>query len=157
MDKNLITEGRKALVSRLEAISPANGFSTNAGSNVRTGWFNEVLKSAEVGFPLIVLQKAPGKPPTPGAFALKLFSGFHVIGAVDVGVDDYDDALEELERDLLLAVMPCEGIRPSWLPLGCTGISLGAPTSFPPGNGESAASVIIPVYLHTTIQGILPP
>ncbi|WNF45818.1 hypothetical protein RHP75_15745 [Pseudomonas sp. SG20056] len=154
MDKNLITEGRKALVSRLETISPANGFSTNAGSNVRTGWFNEVLKSAEVGFPLIVLQKAPGKPPTPGPHAVKLFNGFHVIGAVDVGVDNYDDALEELERDLLLAVMPCEGAVPAWLPRGITGITLGGPTSFPPGNGERAASVIIPVYLHTIIKGI---
>lgn len=157
MANNLITEGRKALVSRLETISASKGFSTNAGSNVRTGWFNEVLKSADVGFPLIVLQKAPGKPPTPGAFALKLFNGFHVIGAVDVGVDGYEDALEELERDLLLALMPCEGMRPGWVPQGITGITLGASTSFPPGNGESAASVIIPVYLHTIIQGILPP
>ena len=154
MDKNLITAGRKSLERRLGTISTANGYSTNAGTNVRTGWFNEVLKSADVSFPLIVLQKAPGKPPTPGPHALKLFNGFHLIGAVDVGVDDYEDALEELERDLLLAVMPGEGVVPNWLPRGVTGITLGAPTSFPPGNGESAASVIIPVYLHTIIQGI---
>ncbi|MCY1275490.1 hypothetical protein D9M68_303620 [compost metagenome] len=153
LPSNLLTAGRQALVRRLQSITSANGYLTNAGTNVRTGWFNEVLKSAGVAFPLIVLQKGRGKAPEAGPGALKLFNGFYVIGAVNVGLDEYEDALEELEQDLLRALVPIVGQRLGWVPRGVTGITVGAPESFPPGNGERAASVLIPVQLHTIIQG----
>ena len=156
MSQNLLTAGRKALIRQLETITTGNGYRTNAGANVCRGWFNEVLKTEQLGFPVIVLQKAKGLPPKAGPGAVKLFSGFYVIGAVDVGLDDYDDALEELEHDLIVALMPTEHVLPAWLPRGITGISVGAPECFPPGNGERVASVLIPVHLHTIIQGKYP-
>ena len=45
---NILTEVRKALVKRLETISTANGYLTNVGSNVKSGWFNEVVKDGDV-------------------------------------------------------------------------------------------------------------
>ena len=152
MNRNPITLGRKALVQHLSSVTVANGYSTNAGHNVRTGWFNEVLESERLPFPLICVQKSKDLTPKSGAGALIKFNGFFVIGAVDVGLDEYEDALDELERDLLLALMPTEGQFPTWMPRGVKGITVGAPEQFAPGNGERAASVLIPVHLHTIIE-----
>ena len=43
---NLITLGRKALIARLETITQANGYRTDAGNNVRSGWFSERVAAA---------------------------------------------------------------------------------------------------------------
>lgn len=152
MNRNPISLGRLALKRHLGTITAANGYTTNAGTNVRTGWFNEVLRSERLGFPLICLQKGKDLAPKAGPAALVKFNGFFVIGAVDVGLDDYEDALDDLEHDLLLALMPMEGQFPRWLPRGIKGITVGAPDQFAPGNGERAASVLIPVHLHTIIE-----
>ncbi|WP_341304725.1 hypothetical protein [Pseudomonas sp. TMP25] len=150
---NRLTEARKALVNRLSVITPANGYLTAAGSNVRTGWFNEVIASNQQGFPLIVLQRAKGRPVDQGAGAVKVYPGFNVIGAVDAGLDGYDDALDDLELDLIKCLMPAAGQFLEWATgIGVTGITLGAAEHFPPGNGERAASVLIPVHLHTVIR-----
>jgi hypothetical protein len=149
---NRLTAGRNALTDRLSIISPANGYQTNAGSNVRTGWFNEVINSNESGFPLIVVQRGKGKPPEQGASAIRAYPCFNVIGAVDVGLDGYEDALDDLELDLLTCLMPSGGQFVEWAKgIGVTGFTLGAAEHYPPGNGERAASVLIPVYLHTVI------
>lgn len=152
MNRNPLTLGRKALVQQLGTVTVANGCATNAGHNVRTGWFNEVLKSDDIGFPIICLQKGKDLAPKAAAGALIKFNGFYVIGAVDVGLDAYEDALDDLEHDLLCVLMPAEGQFPRWLPRGIKGITVGAPEQFPPGNGERAASVLIPVHLHTIIE-----
>ncbi len=149
---NLLSAGRKALIDRLSTISYANGYRTAAGANTRSGWFNEVLKENNVGFPLIVVQKAKGMAPVAGPHALKVMQGFNVIGAVKAGLDDYEDAVEDLEHDLLLCLMPTMGVLPDWLPRGITSITIGAPEAFPPGEGVSAATVLIPLHLHTIIQ-----
>ncbi|MDT4813336.1 hypothetical protein FQZ97_463160 [compost metagenome] len=151
---NLLTAGRQALIARLQVITTTNGYLTNTGTNVRMGWFNEVLKSDGVGFPLIVVQKGRDLAPKPGPTALKAFNGFYVIGAVDAGLDDYEDALEEVAFDLLRVLTPSEGVPPDWLPRGLTNVTVGAAETFPPGNGERAASVLIPVHLHTIIDSI---
>lgn len=149
---NRLTEARKALINRLSVITPANGYLTAAGSNVKTGWFNEVITSKETGFPLIVVQQAKGKPPEQGAGALRVFSGFSVIGAVDVGLDGYEAALDDLELDLLKCLMPSGGQYVEWAHgIGVTGLTLGAAEHYPPGNGERAASVLISVHIHTVI------
>ena len=149
---NLLSAGRRALIERLSTISIDNGYRTPAGANVRSGWFNEVLKENNVGFPLIVVQKAKGMAPVAGPHALKIMQGFNVVGAVKAGLDDYEDAVEELEHDLLLCMMPTLAVLPDWLPRGITGITIGAPEAFPPADGVSAATVLIPVHLHTIIQ-----
>jgi hypothetical protein len=150
--QNLLSAARKALIDRLTTISVSNGYRTAAGPNTRSGWFNEVLKENNVGFPLIVVQKAKGMAPVAGPHALKVMQGFNVIGAVKAGLDGYEDAIEELEHDLILCLMPTIGVLPHWLPRGVTGITIGAPEAFPPAEGVSAATVLIPVHLHTIIQ-----
>ncbi|WP_405120737.1 hypothetical protein [Pseudomonas leptonychotis] len=150
---NRLTEARKALISRLSVITPANGYLTAAGSNVKTGWFNEVIAANQQGFPLIVVQQAKGKPPEQGAGALRVFSGFNVIGAVDAGLDGYEDALDDLELDLLKCLMPMSGQFVEWAQgIGVTGFTLAAAEHFPPGNGERTASLLLPVYIHTVIS-----
>lgn len=149
---NRLTEARKALIKRLEVIAPENGYLTLAGSNVRSGWFNEVISSNDHGFPLIVIQRGKGKSADQGAGALRVYPGFNVIGAVDAGLDGYDDALDDLELDLLKCLMPSGGQFVEWATgIGVTGFTIGAAEHFPPGNGERAASVLIPVNIHTVI------
>ena len=150
---NLLSEARKALVARLSVISPANGYLTAAGSIVKTGWVNEVIEEAKEGFPMIIVQPGKAQPPAPQPGAIILGKGFSVVGAVDVGTD-YEDALDDLELDLIRCLMPVHKTFPKWLPLGVTKIQLGTPEPFPPGNGMAAATILIPVYLSTIIEGM---
>ncbi|SFB46467.1 hypothetical protein [Azotobacter beijerinckii] len=151
---NPLTLGRQALLQRLQTITKANGYLTDTGLNVRTGWFNEVLQSAALTFPVIVLQKGKDLDPEPGPRGLRALRGFFVIGAVDTGLDDYEDALDALELDLLRCLRPEQGRPLPWAPAGIQNIALGGAEQFPPGNGERAASVLIPVHLHTFITGL---
>lgn len=151
---NLLTEGRKALIARLAMIQVANGYSTQAGANVKSGWFNEIIDSAKVAFPLIVVQKGKGAAPVAAPHALKVLSGFSVVGAVDAGLTGYEDAIEALEQDLLKCLMPTLAVFHEWLPAGITNVTVGASEHFPPGKGLKAATVLIPVHLHTIIQAI---
>lgn len=150
---NILTEARLALVARLQTITVANGYRTNAGQNVKTGWFSEILESDDVGFPLIVVQKAKALDPEQGAGAMRLFPGFNVVGAIDASLNDYDDALEAIELDILQCLLPEHGqfMRWEYRPPGLCGVTVGAPESFPPGNGMSAASVLVPVHLQAVI------
>jgi hypothetical protein len=153
---NILTLAREALIQRLSTITVDNGYRTHAGGNVRGGWLNEVIKLPDVGFPLIVVQKAKGLAPIAGPHAIKVLSGFNVIGAVDAGLDAYESAIEDLELDLIRCLMTTAGRLPDWLPRGVPMVAIGAPETFPPADGSKAAMVLIPVYLHTIIQGHLP-
>lgn len=149
---NMLTAGRLALITRLSSIVVDGGFLTNAGANVKSGWFNEVVAERSAVFPMIVVQKAKGAAPKAGPHAIKVFSGFNVIGAVNAPVNGYEDAIEALEHDLLRCLTSTEGVLPDWLPQGITGITIGAPETFPPADGLKSATVLIPVHLHTIIQ-----
>lgn len=150
---NILTEARRALVARLETITVSNGYRTNAGHNVKTGWFAEKIKADDVSFPLICLQKATGLDPESGPGAIKASPGFSIVGAVSAGMDDYDDALDDIELDIIQCLVPPgQGRFPKWVPAGVTGMKIGASDQFPPGNGEIAASVLVPVHLHTLIE-----
>ena len=149
---NILTEGRRALLARLQDITVANGYRTNAGQNVRTGWFNELLKEEGTAFPIIVIQPARGTVPESRPNAIKFGAGFRVIGAVSVG-EDYEDALDDVHLDILQCLMPEEKRFPKWLPLGVLSITFGAADAFPPGEGVSAAAVLIPVNLTTIVEG----
>lgn len=150
---NILTEARRALLARLENITIENGYRTNAGHNVRSGWFNEVIKEVEVSYPLIVVQPAAGLQPSPGPNALKMGQGYRVVGAVSAGLE-YEDDLDDLHLDLLQCLVPEVGRFPKWLPLGVTNIQIGAPDVYPPGDGVSAAAVLVPVHLNTIVEGI---
>lgn len=150
---NPLTAGREALITRLQTITKANGYQTDAGGNVKSGWFNDILQSGQQQFPLIVVQKAKGMEPEAGPGAIKAKPGYFVVGAVDAGLSDYEAALDALEVDILRRLMPMAGRVIDWAPRGITGVDIGPPEHFPPGNGEKAAVVMIPIHLHTIIRG----
>lgn len=149
---NLIAEARKALIARLQTITSANGYTTEAGSNVLTGWLNELLKTDDLSFPLIAVQQAKGSPPNPSAGTVVLNSNFDVIGAVDAGLDGYEDALDDLQLDLLHALIQPQGRPLDWMPKGVTGVTLGAVELYPPANGERASLVRLPVSLKIMLR-----
>jgi len=152
MKPNLLTEGRKALINQLGRITTANGYRTDAGTRVLSGWFNDLIRPETKGFPLIVVQKNRDLEPKPGPAAMVVHPGFHVIGAVDAGFDSYEDALEDLQEDLVRCLMPELNQLPAWLPRGITAATYGAAQCFPPGEGMKCATVVIPIYLKTIIQ-----
>ncbi len=152
MKPNPISLGRKALVQHLQSITAANGYSTNAGHNVKTGWVNEVLETEKENLPLICIQKGKDLAPKPGPDGLIKYSGFSVVGVISAPLTDYEDAIDDLERDMLLALSPTSSARQRWMPVGITGITVGAPEQYPPGQGEPTARVLIPVHLHTIIE-----
>lgn len=149
---NLLSEGRRALKARLGTITPSAGYRTHAGTNVKSGWLNEVMNASNCTYPLIVVQKGKDQDPKHGANGIRKYSGFTVIGAVQAGLDNYEDALDDLELDILECLIPMEGVPVDWLPRGIPKLVLGAPQQVPPGEGISAATIIIPIYLHQFIQ-----
>lgn len=153
---NKLTLVRRALLDRLGTITPANDYRTEAGANVRSGWLNELIKERGSSFPLIVVQPGRDQTPTPGPGAIKLVRGYDVIGAVSTQVEDYEAALDEIELDLLQALTPTPGVLLSWGRPHLSGITLGAPARYPPGDSLSAAAVLVPIYLHTVIEGPIP-
>ncbi|WP_043309291.1 hypothetical protein [Pseudomonas sp. ML96] len=152
---NLITQVRKALIARLETIQTQNGYRTNIGGAVKAGWYNEITKGAEIpATGLVVVQRAKGKEPKGGPAALKMYTGFSVIGAVTAGLDGYEDAIEDIELDLLQCLTPTEGVFPDWLPKGAPNLTVGAPEPVPPGEGLPAATVLIPIHITTIVDSI---
>lgn len=149
---NILTEARRALVARLETITVANGYRTNAGQNVVTGWFSEILESDSTTFPLICLQKAKGGDPVEGPGVIQLAPGFYVIGAVDAGLDDYDAALEDIELDLIRCLITGKWRPVEWMPRGTASVSISTSEHYPPGNGEPSASVMVPIQLAINIR-----
>lgn len=150
---NILTEVRKALVKRIETISTANGYLTNVGSNVKSGWFNEVVKDGNVSAAgQVVVQKAKALPPEPGRGALKMRPGFHVIAAIKADLHDYEAPIEDIELDLLSCLCPTDGVFPEWLPAGAPNLIVGAPEPFPPGEGLNAATVLIPVHIISVVD-----
>ena len=85
---NVITEVRQALIARLGTISTSNGYRTNIGGLVKAGWFSEITKGDAVpATGMVVVQRAKGKEPKGGGNALRMLTGFTVIGAVTAGLD----------------------------------------------------------------------
>lgn len=149
---NLLTAGRKALLERLSTITQQNGYRTNAGLNVVSGWFNEVVEARNHGWPLMVLQKSTDQPPLSRAAGLKMLAGYGVMAGVQAGLDDYEEALEDLELDILECLMPTEGVPLAWTPRAIPQITIGPAAQVPPGDGLMAATLQVPVYLHTFIE-----
>lgn len=151
---NPLTRARKAIEARVQTITLDNGSRTDIGTNLRTGWLNEILTTKGLPSSLCVLQLASGLPPQKGPHALKVFKGFYVIGLASVGLDNYEDMLDDMEVDLLESLVPPDGQPCRWLPRtsGFSGITVGAPEHFPPGQGQKYAGVLIPVHVHTIIQ-----
>jgi hypothetical protein len=149
----LITDIRTALLARLGGITQADGYLTDAGSNVVSGWFNEVIQQQPIGNGLIVVQRANASlQPIGGDEAMKIGLAYSVIGAASVGLDDYESTLDALETDLLSCLLTPEGEHIPWLPKGCSGFEVGASEIYPPGDGQPAATVLVPVTVTAVIS-----
>src|SRR5690606_31266137 len=104
--------------------------------------------------PLVVVQKSRDRPPSSKGMDLKKLSGYRVVVALDPGTDE--EALDDAELDLLQCLMPTEGIPLEWAPRGISQITLGESDRFPPGGGLPAATLLLPIFLHTFVQGRYP-
>lgn len=152
---NIITETRKALIRRLGEISIERGYRTNIGGSVKAGWFNEIAKDADVtARGMVVVQRGQGKEPKRGPHGLIAPTGFTVVGAIRAGLNEYEDAIEDVELDLLQCLVPMEGARLTWLPRGATQVYVGAPVPIPPGEDLLVATVRLPIHISTIIEGI---
>lgn len=149
---NVLTAVRKAVIRRLETITIANGYRTDLGLNVKTGWLNEVLDQTKVPPLFALLQKAPGKVPVRGPRAVINPAGFFLMGLAKANLNEYEDQLDDMEVDLIQAFMPEQGVLPKYFPKGVSGIELGAPEQFPPGKGQTHAGVLIPLHVKTIIE-----
>lgn len=149
---NPLTALRQALIARLGEITPEAGYNTTAGSRVESGWYNEVIKSRKTGYPMIVVQKSRDGEPKPGPARIMLARSFFVFGSVDAGLDSYEDALDDLELDIIRSLIPQGGAPLTWAPRGTSGISIGTPEQVPPGDGEKVATVLIPVTFDLIIK-----
>ncbi|MDF5919861.1 hypothetical protein P4133_10700 [Pseudomonas aeruginosa] len=96
------------MLARLQTITPNQGYRTDAGTRVLSGWFNELVKERHEGFPLIVVQPG-GAPPEHLDAGVRFHRGFDVVGAVRGGYDHYAEALEDLQLDILACLMPPPG------------------------------------------------
>ena len=99
---NIITETRKALIRRLGEISIERGYRTNIGGSVKAGWFNEIAKDTDVtARGMVVVQRGQGKDPKRGPHGLIALTGFTVVGAVKAGLNEYEDAIEDVEQFII--------------------------------------------------------
>lgn len=152
---NVITEVRQALIARLETIRTSRGYRTDIGGQVKAGWFSEITKADSVpATGMVVVQRAKGKEPKGGGNALRMLTGFTVIGAVTAGMDGYEEAIEDIELDLLQCLTPTEGVPSEWLPKMAPNLTVGAPEPVPPGEGLPAATVLIPIHIITFVDSI---
>jgi len=149
---NVLTEVRRALVARVQGITTAEGFRTDIGYQVLTGWLNEVLNEKDLPDQFALIQRAKNRPPEAGPGAIRMHCGFFVIGLVKADLLDYEDALEAMELDICQALMPRITGVPEGFPKGVTALSLGATETFPPGEGQRHAGVLVPVHVTTIIQ-----
>lgn len=151
MEPNLLTQGRQALIERLSTITQTNGYRTNLGFNVRFGWLSDLLQEQHQTLPLTAVQKGKDLPPVSRGGDLKKLAGFRIIVAVEPDTDE--ETLDDAELDLIQCLMPTEGVPLDWTPRGITQLTMGECDRFPPGDGLNAATLLIPIYLHTFVRG----
>lgn len=150
---NPLTAARQALAARLETIATGSGYFTDAGSRVRTGWLNEVLKEQGVAYPLIVVQMTkPEQAALARGGSVKMPMAFNVVGAVQVGID-YEAGIDDLTADLMRCLVPGDGVSVPWRSPEMSDVRIKPPEFFPPGDGLNAATVLIPVELSVILRG----
>lgn len=149
---NPLTEARQALLVHLRSISPGNGYLTDAGANVLSGWVNEILQERQKSFPLIVVQRdKAARPPEPMGGAISVPLAFNIVGAVQAGID-YEQAIDDLALDLARCLLPQDLGPLPWVSAGMYDIAIGAPEVFPPGDGLAVATVLVRVECSILID-----
>lgn len=148
---NQLTHLRDSLIDVLRTISTANGYATDAGANVKSGWFEDIINTQRETSPVIVVQRGKNQPPIIEAGELVLQPGYTVIAAVNVGLADYDQLLDQLEQDIYTALVQRGTRNLPWAPYGAHRIIFDEPLAAPPGGGHNWASIAIRFNLRTTI------
>lgn len=149
---NILTQSKHALIARIQQITQANGYRTDIGFDVRTGWLNDLLQQDKLPGQLAVVQRTKARQPETKPAGIIAAPGFLVVGLVEVDAVDCDEQLDAMELDILQALLPPAGGFPSGFPKGVTGWSLGPPEPFTPGTGQRHAGVAVPIYITTIIQ-----
>lgn len=149
---NPLTAWRDALIARLQTITIANGYKTDSGSNVLSGWFNEIVQSGQRQFPMIVVQRGKAsRQSDPFGNAIAIPMALNVIGAVNVGFD-YEQTIDDLTFDLARCLLPQDLGPVAWASPEMYGIAISAPEVFPPGDGVAVATVLIGVECSILIE-----
>lgn len=150
---NPITQLRTQLLDTLGQVTQANGFYTNAGLQVRSGWFEEIVQSEKHSGPLIIVQRGTDEAPSLEAGQLVLSPTYLIVGAVDSGFDDYQAALDDLEHDLYSMLARRSTRSVPWAGrLSTYRMTFGDPLQAPPGGGTRWASLAIPVTFKLIIN-----
>lgn len=152
MKQNPLTALREKLTAALQSIQQVNGFYTNAGLNVRGGWFEEIIQTEKASGPLIVIQRGRDETPIMDAGQLVLRPGYMLVAAVDAGFSGYEAALDDLEHDIYSALAQ-RGVRSvPWAAFKTYGMTFGEPLQAPPGGGTKWASLAIPINFKIIIN-----
>lgn len=149
---NQLTSLRESLIQQLSTINQAVGYRTNAGTNVRYGWFEEVIQTQKGSEPVIVVQRGKNGVPYTEAGELVLLPGYMIIAAVNAGLTGYDSALDDIEHDIYSALIQRGYKNIPWAPYGPHKITFDEPLHAPPGGGQNWASLAIPINFKTAIQ-----
>lgn len=149
---NPITQARQAIIARLQTITKANGYLTDAGHSVHFGWLREVIEDGQAAYPMIVLQPAKSEEKVENrAGTVVIPLAFHVVGAVDG--DGYEESLDELTIDLCRCLAPQDGIAASWRSDALIWrAALAAPDFYPPGDGLNAGTVLVAAQTKVAIE-----
>ena len=96
-----------------------------------------------------VLEAPPGAGKT-----TRVPLAFNVVGAVQAGTD-FEEAIDSLTCDLVRCLCPVPGAGVVWRSADMGGVTLSAPEQAPPGDGLSAACVLLVVELTVQLPAAL--
>ncbi|MBV2132047.1 hypothetical protein KRX52_04450 [Pseudomonas sp. MAP12] len=148
---NPLNQADQALLDRLRTILPANGYLTDIGNRVHAGYLGALLEAEEVTYPLITVQPDECPPPIQGSWDFIASLGRKVVGAADPGGGL--DALNDIYCDLLRCLVTPEGIPSPWGRPGPHRVTFKAPQQFLADHEVPKGTVVIPLQLHTIING----
>lgn len=148
---NPLNQADQALLDRLRTITPANGYLTDIGNRVHTGYLGALLDAEAVEYPLITIQPDECPAPTLGGWDFIATLGRKVVGAADQagGIE----ALNDIYCDLLRCLVTPEGIPNPWGRPGPHRITFKAPQQYLADHEVPKGTVVIPLQLHIIVNG----
>ncbi|WP_349569393.1 hypothetical protein [Azotobacter salinestris] len=142
----------QALIDRLRTITPENGYLTDIGNRVHTGYLGALLEAEEVEYPLIVVQPDECPAPNPRGPGWLVGLGRKVVGAADPagGLE----ALNNLYCDLLRCLVTPKSTPSAWGSPGLHSVTFKEMQQFLADSEVPKGTVVIPLQLHTFITGL---
>lgn len=142
----------QALIERLRTITPENGYLTDIGHRVHTGYLGALLDAEEVEYPLIVVQPDECPAPNPRGPGWLLGLGRKVVGAADhaSGLE----ALNDVYCDLLRCLVTPKSTPNPWGSPGLHSVTFTGMQQFLADSEVPKGTVVISLQLHTFITGL---